>query len=239
MKIAAIVQARIGSTRLPGKVMKKINDQTIIELLLSRLLKSSEINQIIVATSDDQNNLPLIEHIQSLNYSCEIGSEDDVLSRYFHAAAKHQVDIIVRITGDCPCVDPEIIDKAVLFYKAQNVDYISNTNPPSYPDGLDVEVFSFSALSAAYKKATSSFDREHVTPFIRNNKDFQQSTFHNDEDFSNMRWTLDEIEDFEVVQNIFQYFQPDIFFHWSKIIKLQQTHPMLFSANKKYSRGMI
>ena len=227
----------MGSTRLPGKVMKKINGKTVIELLIARLTKSNQLNKIIIATSDKTQNDPLVKHINSLGYICERGSEDDVLARYYETAVKHKLEVIVRITGDCPLVDPLIVDDIIEMYKCGDSQYISNVSPPSYPDGLDVEVFSFEALKLAYNQATDPFEREHVTPFIRNQSNIKQSNLINDVDLSNLRWTLDEKEDFEVIKNIFNHFHPNIFFHWSKILELHEMKPEFFSANKRFIRN--
>ncbi len=135
MKTVAIVQARMGSTRLPNKVMRLIDGVPMIELLLSRLSRAKNLNQIIVATSVDERNLPLIEHVQKLGYQCEQGDENDVLGRFAQAAEAHQVDVIVRITGDCPLVDPELVDDAIHRFKLANVDYFSNTAPLLIPTG--------------------------------------------------------------------------------------------------------
>lgn len=237
MKVAAIIQARMGSTRLPGKVMKSINGKSIIELLIGRLSQSNELDEIIVATSNSALNDPLVKHIKDLNFLCERGDEDDVLSRYYNVALKYKLDTIVRITGDCPFIDSSIVDELVNIYKSNSAQYASNVSPPSYPDGLDVEVFSFEALEEAHKNATSRFDREHVTPFIKKISETKQSALINDEDLSQLRWTLDEIEDFEVVEGIFNHFYPNILFSWSKILELYNTKPDIFSANKKLIRN--
>ena len=165
MKIVALVQARMGSTRLPNKVMKTILDIPMIELLLTRLARAKEISQIIVATSIDERNLPLVEHVRKLGYACEQGSENDVLDRYVQVAKKHHADVVVRITGDCPLVDPCLVDEVIRQFKVEKVDYFSNTNPPTYPDGLDIEVCTFKALEQARLESTTTFDREHVTPY--------------------------------------------------------------------------
>ena len=132
----------MGSTRLPGKVMKKINDHSVIEIIINRLAQSSLLNEIIVATSDDPRNDLLQNHIKELGYICERGSENDVLSRFYDIANKHSIDVIVRITGDCPFIDSSIVDRVISKFLDGNNEYVSNVNPPSYPDGLDVEVFS-------------------------------------------------------------------------------------------------
>ena len=140
MKVVAIVQARMGSTRFPNKVMKPINGIPMIELLLTRLSRSQAIDQIVLATSVDPRNQPLIEHVSQLGFACEQGSENDVLERFVQAAEKHQADVVVRITGDCPLVDPELVDECIHHFHEESVDYLSNVDPPTFPDGLDIEV---------------------------------------------------------------------------------------------------
>jgi len=167
MKVVAVVQARMGSTRLPNKVMKPIGGIPMIEILLSRLSKSHEVNQIVLATSVDKRNKPLVDHVRKLGYFSVEGSENDVLARYVQAAQEHNADIVVRITGDCPIVDPDLVDECIRQFKVSDVDYLTNTNPPTYPDGLDIEVFTFKALQQAQKEASKSYDREHVTPYLR------------------------------------------------------------------------
>ena len=237
MKIVAIIQARMGSARLPGKVMKIINGKTIIELLISRLIKSKYLTDIVVATSVNKNNDPLVEHIKELGYNCEQGSEDNVLERYYEVALKHSADIIIRITGDCPFVDSELVDDAILQFNASNIDYISNGSPPSYPDGLDIEVFSMAALTKSYLETESLYDKEHVTPYMRESNKFKIKTISHFQDLSNHRWTLDESEDLEVVNNVFNYFNPDIYFSWKKILDLQVSNPIFFKKNDNITRN--
>ena len=237
LKTVAIIQARMGSTRLPGKVMKQINKKSIIEIIINRLEKSKKLDDIIVATSVCPNNDPLEKHIRSLGRICERGSENDVLSRYFEIAQKHNIDVIVRITGDCPFMDSSIVDEIISKFISEGCDYASNVNPPSYPDGLDVEVFNFNSLLTAYKNATSTFEREHVTPFIKKEKDFKQLNIFSNIDLSSMRWTLDEKEDLEVIESVFNYFHPDVLFHWSKILKLHEKQPKIFLANNNFKRN--
>ena len=149
MKIVAIVQARMGSTRLPDKVMKEINGVPMIELLLARLSQSRELDQIVVATSFDEKNKPLMDHIISCGYACEQGSESDVLERYVITAKKHQADVIVRITGDCPLVYPKLVYECIQRFSNGHVDYFSNISPATYPYGLYIEVFTLVALEKA------------------------------------------------------------------------------------------
>ena len=152
MKISAIVQARMGSIRLSKKVMKKIVNEPMIGLLLKRLSKSKLLNQIILATSIDPIEEPLVNYVESLGFQCERGSPDDVLDRYYQIALKSKADAIVRITGDCPLVDAELVDECIGKFNSLNVDYFSNTIPPTFPDGLDIEVIKFSALEKAVNK---------------------------------------------------------------------------------------
>jgi glutamate-1-semialdehyde 2,1-aminomutase len=237
MKIVALVQARMGSTRLPNKVMKRIGAIPMIELLLSRLARASEVDQIIVATSGDERNLPLVEHVRKLGYACEQGSENDVLDRYVQAAKKHQADVVVRITGDCPLVDPDLVDEAIRLFKNTDLDYLCNNYPPSYPDGLDIEICTFKSLEKAWQETNEPFDREHVTPYLRKPGKFNIDTKHNNKDLSALRWTVDEPADFTVIEKVFQHFHPRIDFSWLDVLHLQHQQPTLFDLNQNIMRN--
>tara|TARA_B100000780_G_scaffold250225_1_gene196281 strand:+ start:517 stop:1356 length:840 start_codon:yes stop_codon:yes gene_type:complete len=237
MKIVAIVQARMGSTRLPNKVLKTIKGLSVIEILLKRLAKSKKINEIIVAIPDDKNNKPLAIHIESLGFKCFQGSEDNVLERFVMAGRTLETEIAIRITGDCPLIDASLIDDTVNFFINSNKDYVSNCIPSTFPDGLDVEVFKFKYLEQALKNTQKIFDKEHVTPYLRDSGKFSIGTLKNDVDLSHLRWTLDEPDDFEVINNVIQYFYPDIFFSWKEVYKLELSKPSIFIANKKISRN--
>ncbi len=237
MKIVAIVQARMGSTRLPNKVMKPIVGVPMIELLLTRLAEASQIDQIVLATSTDERNNPLVEHIQKLGYACVRGSENNVLDRYLVAARKMQADVIVRITGDCPLIDPVLVDQIIVQFKTEGVDYISNFAPASYPDGLDTEVFTIEALERAGRESYDPFDHEHVTPYLRKSGLFKTSVVQHSEDLSSLRWTVDEPADFEVVSNVFAHFEPNVYFSWTEVLELQYKNPPLFTANNKIIRN--
>jgi len=191
MKIVALVQARMGSTRLPGKVLKSIVDKPMIELL-ARLSQSSEVDEIVVATSEEKQNDHLQAVVESLGYRCTRGSEKNVLNRFYESAKFVGADVIVRITGDCPLVDSALVDHCIKGYKNSNVDYFSNINPATYPDGLDIEVMSFESIERANNETDSEFDREHVTPFIRNSDSFLKSSTQHTENFSNQKWSVDE-----------------------------------------------
>jgi glutamate-1-semialdehyde 2,1-aminomutase len=236
MKVVAIVQARMGSTRLPNKVMKLIRGIPMIEMLLLRLARAREIDEIVVATSEDVRNQPLVDHVVALGYRCHRGSETDVLDRYIGAARAAAADIVVRITGDCPLVDPVLVDEAVLRFKASTVDYLSNISPPTYPDGLDIEVFGAGCLEEASRETQDPFDREHVTPYLRRSDKFRRSSISGDEDLSGLRWTVDEAADFAVMCSVFEEFAPNIQFGWKDVLALQRDQPQLFADNRRVVR---
>lgn len=236
MKIVAIVQARMGSTRLPGKVLKKIVGIPAIEILLNRLSRSELINEICIATSYNCENDQLQYVIEKLGYRVIRGSENDVLQRVRDAAEATSADIVVRITGDCPVVDPKLVDQVINMYLRANVDYASNIDPPSFPDGLDVEVFSRQSLEAANLNAKLDFDREHVTPFIRNGN-FTKLNLKNVRDTSRMRLTLDEPEDLILLQKVFDRFQPNIHFNHIHIEDLLLNNPRLVETNNSHKRN--
>ena len=237
MKIVAIVQARMGSTRLPNKVMKLIDGVPMIELLLSRLSKSKEINQIIVATSIDERNMPLVVHVQKLGFACEQGSENDVLDRFVNAAKAYQADIVVRITGDCPLVDAELVDEVIRAFRVANVDYFSNVVPPTYPDGLDIEVFTYKALEHALQSTDKAYDHEHVTPYLRESGFYKTASLQNREDLSALRWTVDEPADLTVIEKVFNHFRPSIHFTWLDVLSLQRKSPEIFNTNQHIIRN--
>jgi glutamate-1-semialdehyde 2,1-aminomutase len=237
MKTIAIVQARMGSTRLPKKVMMPIGGVPMIELLLARLARAKEVDEVVVATSEDSRNLPLVEHVQRLGYRCFRGSENDVLDRYLHAARAAKADVVVRITGDCPLVDPQLVDQVIREFHGAEVDYCSNVSPPSFPDGLDIEVFSLAALERAGAETSDAYDHEHVTPYLRSSSKFRQAAVRHEEDLSGRRWTVDEAADLEVVRAVFANFAPDIHFSWKKVLELEQRQPALFAANSELARN--
>jgi len=237
MNVVAIVQARMGSTRLPDKVMKPIGGVPMIELLLSRLSKAKELSQIVVATSTDERNKPLIDHVRKLGYACEQGSEHDVLERYIQVAEVYDAEVVVRITGDCPLVDPELVDECICRFFADGVDYFSNVNPPTYPDGLDIEVFSFQALQKAARETEIAYDREHVTPYLRESGHFKMSSLQYSQDLSGLRWTVDESDDFTVIEQVFHYFHPITDFTWIDVLDLQRNQPEIFCINQHIIRN--
>ena len=231
MSVVAIIQARSGSSRLPNKVMRDINGSSLISILLRRLNQSKRIDKLVLATTTSNADNLLVAHVKSLGFDVYRGSENDVLARYYEAAKKFKAKYVVRITGDCPLVDASLVDSLIEKFFEKKLDYISNSNPPSFPDGLDAEMFTLETLERTQKLAKKKFDREHVTPFIRDSGLFKTFCIRNDEDRSMHRWTVDENADLEVIKRVFKYFSPDIFFDWHKVLKFQLQNPQLFDEN--------
>ena len=235
--ILAIIQARMGSTRLPGKVLMKLSGVTVIEHVLNRVSNSRYINETIVATSIESNNLPLINICSSKGVRVFAGSEDNVLDRFYQVAKLFKPEHIVRITADCPLHDASVIDKVIEEHLKSNSDYTSNCIPPTYPDGLDVEIFTFDALERAWSGAELLSDKEHVTPFIRNNEAFRKNNVVSDIDYSKKRWTLDEEKDFAFINKIYAHFYPNFDFGFKDIIAYIELNKELEGINSDISRN--
>ena len=237
MKIVAIVQARMGSTRFPNKVMRPICGTPLIGLLLERLSGAGRLDQIVLATSVDAGNDSLSIYVESMGYPVFRGSESDVLDRYYQAAKAFSADVVVRVTGDCPLIDPSIVDGVIDLFGESSADYAANVLPPTFPDGLDSEVFSFAALEIAWTEAVHPRQREHVTPFIRESGRFRRINFANSTDESKHRWTVDEPEDLTVIERVFEEFHPRRDFTWSEVLALGNARPEWFEANRHLDRN--
>ena len=221
----------MGSTRLPGKVMRELAGKPMIAVLLERLARATRVDEIVLATSTDPRNDKLAAFVTELGYRVVRGDEVDVMSRFLLAARQTKADVVVRITGDCPLVDPAVVDRVIDAYAASGVDYCSNVAPPTYPDGLDTEVFSLTALERAAAETDAAFDHEHVTPYLRMSGRFNTLNVQNAEDRSAMRLTVDEASDLAVMRGVFAHFAPDIHFGWDRVARLADTDPQLFAAN--------
>ena len=233
----AIIQARSNSVRLPGKIFKLINNKSILEILIKRLSKSINISKIIVAFPDVERNMNIINICKKLKIDYFSGSEKNVLNRFYEAAKKFKATNIVRITGDCPLIDPRIVDKVIKLFFLKKVDYASNANPPSFPDGLDVEVFTFKALKDANINANCAYEYEHVTPYIINNNKFRKCNLKNPIDYSSIRLTLDDNIDFKVIKNVFEHFHNNLYFSLEDLIKLYHKNQNLFLTNNSSCRN--
>lgn len=236
MKKVAIIQARSGSTRLPGKIFKEICGKPMLWHVINRLSYSVQIDNMVIATTtapeDDSTEKFCIEN--KIEYYR--GSVENVLSRYCEAALQSGAEIIIRITSDCPLIDPAIIDRMLeqFISSGQTIDYMSNVVERTFPRGLDTEIMTFDSLSKAAKEAVSSFDREHVTPYIYNNPDrFKVTNFKNEKDYSRYRWTVDTIEDFNLITQIYnELYVPNKLFLLDDIIDLMNRKPELNKINE-------
>ena len=210
IKTILITQARIGSTRLPGKVLMEVNQISLLKIHLDRLKKSKNIDKIIVATTDKIEDDIIEKFVLEWGYEVFRGSENDVLDRFYQAVKLINPLWIVRITADCPLIDPKLIDEVIEYTQSKNIDYCSNTLIENFPDGQDIEVFKFYALEYAWNHAIKKSDREHVTPYIRdfsnfkNNNIFSAINFDNDLNYSHIRMTVDEIRDFELIKIVIE-----------------------------------
>lgn len=241
--IAAIIQARMGSKRLPGKVLKNINGVPLLKHLIDRVEKSKLLNKIVIATSISREDDLIEKFCRDYNMELFRGSEDDVLARFYHCAKKINADIIVRLTGDCPFSDPQIIDKVVQLFIDSKVDYAANTVPPEtrkFPDGTDVEVFSMQALEKSFNEVSDLKEREHVTfYFWRNPNKFKTIQLDNSKNLADYRLTVDYPEDLEVASFIINTLKErKIFGSVEEIVNILDLHPEIKDKNSQYYFGM-
>jgi spore coat polysaccharide biosynthesis protein SpsF len=211
LKVAAIIQARMNSTRLPGKILYKVLDITLLAFQIERLRSASLIDEIIIATTTNAVDEPIVDLCRKLGVAYYRGSELDVLTRYYETAAAFKADVIVRLTSDCPVIDPFTVDRVIshFLFQSANVDYVSNILKRSYPRGMDTEVFSIKALRIAQHQATHMHDREHVTPYIFTNPErFRLGSIEYLSNESHHRWTVDTIEDFQLISKIIETLYP-------------------------------
>lgn len=237
--VVAILQARMSSTRFPGKVLKPVLGRPMLARQIERLRRCCSLQELVVATSDRSDDDPLASLCQDEGVSCFRGSLDDVLDRFYQCARRYEAGHVVRLTGDCPLTDPGLIDSLVEFYLLHAVDYASNCRPPTLPDGLDAEVFRFEALATAWREAVDPFEREHVVPFIvRHPQRFRVANWQWSDDASAMRWTVDEAEDFEFVKQIYENLYPaNPKFGFQDVLDLISRRPELTLINDRFSRN--
>ena len=206
LKTVLVTQARSGSTRLPGKVLKEVGGKSLLRIHLERLRKCTKISEIIVATTVKEEDTIIYNQAIEWGFNASRGSEMDVLDRFYQAVKSKNADWIVRVTSDCPLIDPVLVDEVITFVQENNKDYGSNGLTEQFPDGQDIEVFKFSALETAWKNAKLKSEREHVTPYIRNNADnkgddlFVTINYPSEKDYSKIRMTVDEPRDFDLIE---------------------------------------
>ncbi len=234
MRTVAIVQARLGSTRLPGKVLADIGGQTALERVLSRVRRCGGVDDLVVATSRSDGDDAVATECDRLGAACYRGSELDVLERFSGAAEQAQADVCVRITADCPLIDPEVSADIIARFHGSSPapSYASNKIPQSFPRGLDTEVFSREALDRAAREARLEYERTHVTPYIYNHPElFRLLSITAEVDRADWRWTVDTAEDLQFVREVYAHFAPRDDFTWLEIIELLAVRPELRLIN--------
>ena len=236
-KIVASIEARMTSSRLPGKVlMQAINEMSMLEFMIQRVKKSQLIDQIVVATTINDADDPIFNMCKKLSISCFRGSEDDVLLRVLNAHKSVNSKIIVELTGDCPLIDPKIIDQVINVYLNNNFDYVSNSHIRSFPDGADVQIFSFDILKEISIKTKEPYDRENVSPYIYRSGEYLLKAIIADKElfWPELRITLDDKGDYYLIKKIIEYFYPSKKFEFSlkDIVNYLKKNKQLLELNK-------
>lgn len=243
MRIGAIIQARMGSTRLPGKVMKNLEGKTVLAHVIERVKQSNLIDVIVIATTTHERDDVIEAEAGRCGVNVFRGSEEDVLSRYYHAAKMNNLDIVIRITSDCPLIDPQVLNQIINHYITNDYDIVSNAGSDlsnrTYPRGLDAEIVSFRVLRHAHKNADQTYQREHVTPYIYENSD-RIFYYKNNKDYSSYRWTLDTEDDFRLISKIYKHlYLGKHDFYMEDIIKLFGETPELCDINAHVEQKKI
>ena len=240
MRVVAIIQARMRSTRLPGKVLKDLGGETVLGTVIHRTQRATLLDEVVVATSVLPADDAIQRECERLSVPCFRGDETDVLDRYYHAAQKFAADAIVRITADCPLIDPELIDVTVRAFLDQSPDYATNAMVETYPRGLDVEVFSREALARAWRSAGKPYQRSHVTPYLYEEPGrFKVISLTAHGNYSGHRWTLDTAEDLEVIRGIYRHFNQRASIGWRDVLGLVENQPELAGANSQIKQKSL
>ncbi len=240
MLFSIIIQARIGSSRLPGKILRNYKNYNLLKVLIQRLNKSKKVKNIIIATTKQKEDDRVVKFCLDNSLTYFRGSKNNVLNRYYKASRKYKVKNIIRITSDCPLIDPVILDKMILEFKKKKLDYLSNTypEPSTYPDGMDIEIFTYRSLQLANKYAKTKSEKEHVTAYIRRQKRFKILRTDLLKDMSNFRLTIDYPKDYNLFKYLIDKFKSKIFFvGMNEIIKYLKKNPSLIEYQKKILRN--
>lgn len=242
MKVVAIIQVHMGSTRLPGKVLKDLADEPMLARVVNRTRRAQTLDEVVVATTVQRADEAIVHLCAERGWPCFRGSEEDVLDRYYRAAVAHQADVVVRITSDCPLIEPEIVDRVVheFLERQPEVDYACNTLPRrTFPRGLDTEVMRFDVLEQAWREDDNPAWREHVTPYIQRHPDlFHIHGIVNEVDYSHMRWTVDTPQDLAFVRRIYDHFGHDRF-SWREVLAALDQHPEWLEINRHVQQKVI
>jgi spore coat polysaccharide biosynthesis protein SpsF len=222
----------MGSTRLPGKVLNDLGGETVLARVVHRTRRARLVDEVVVATSTEPADDAIFHECEFLSVACFRGDEMDVLDRYYRAAQKFSADAIVRITADCPLIDPELIDTTVRAFLAEKPDYATNALIVTYPRGLDVEVFTSDALALAWRYSKETFQRHHVTPYLYEIFGrFKVVSLTADRDYSSCRWSVDTAEDLELIRAIYSHFGERDNFGWREVLRLMESQPKLAELN--------
>lgn len=238
MNITCIIQARLGSKRFPEKILKRIGTKSVIKLIIDRVRLSKRINDVVIAMPRKKSDDKLYNHLKRKDIKIFRGSEKNVLKRFYETANKFKSDIIIRITSDCPFVDHNIIDEMIQILIDKKKDYITNANPPSFPDGLDVEVFNFKSLKKTYLSTKKKYDLEHVTSYMRTSGKFNTLNYASDRDFSNFRLTIDERKDLNLIKKVYSSFKNKKKINWARLKRMMIKTPYKFDANRFIVRNL-
>jgi spore coat polysaccharide biosynthesis protein SpsF len=232
--ITAMIQARMSSTRLPGKVLMPILGEPMLLRQIERIKHCKMIDNILVITSRESSDSPIWKLCDQSKIACFRGSLEDVLDRYYQASLIYRPDHIVRLTADCPLSDPVIVDQVITMHLSREYEYTSNTVMRSYPDGLDAEVIYSGLLREAWEKSTNPFDREHVTTYMKSNvSQTRLGSLQHKYDFSSMRWTVDYQEDFSFVMEVYdRLYESNHYFNMNDIVKLLEREPDILKINQ-------
>lgn len=232
MKIAALIQARLGSTRLPGKVLKDIGGRTMLARVVRRVQRAPGIDEVVVVSTTEPSDSAVVEESARLGVSCFRGSELDVLDRYYQAAKQFKADAVVRITSDCPLIDPSVTGSIVAIFRTETPDYASNVIERSYPRGLDTEIVSMEALERGWREARQPGEREHVTPYFYENPNlFRLASVKREIDYSHYRWTVDAPEDLEFVRAVYARLENRDNFDWTAVLQILNEQETLTNLN--------
>jgi len=239
MKILGIIQARTSSTRLPRKVLLDLEGRTVLEHVISRVKSANLISQVIIATTIKKEDLKIVKICADVGVEVYRGSDQDVLDRYYQAARLLNPEHVVRITADCPLIDPKVIDKVIKLHLKEKADYASNTIKETFPDGEDVEIFRFETLKKSWENAKLLSEREHVTAYIKKNPElFNMSNLEYCKDLSNKRWTLDNPEDYEFMKIIYKnLYCKNNLFGIVEIIRFINKNPDIEKINQHITRN--
>lgn len=242
MRVVAVIQARMGSTRLPGKVLVDLAGDFTLARVVNRTGRAKLLDQVVVATTVKPADDAIVRLCSERGWSCYRGSEEDVLDRYYKAACAFQADAIVRITSDCPLIDAGVVDRVVQEFldRQPGIDYACNVLPRrTFPHGLDTEVMRFEVLEQAWREDDNPAWREHVTPYIyRHPEKFRLLWVTNDVDYSHMRWTVDTPEDLEFIRRIYEHFGHD-HFSWREVLAVLDEHPEWLDINRHVRQKVI